>query len=387
MARPFTALLGRSLAPAGAVRGRGGSRAAGSRTAGPRRAQSRRERTLATARTLAAAVWRRRRLRLALLGALGTLALAGGGWLFLRHSSLVAVERVRISGVHGTDTKQIDAALRHAARGMSTLDVKRGALLAAVAQFHVVRDLRVSPSFPHGLRIHVIEQPPVAELLADGTRTAVAADGIVLGPALLAGSLPSVDLGSVAPLPGQRVAAAGTRAELSVLGAAPQTLLGWVQRVYTGPEGLTVAMRGGLELYFGNATRPRAKWLAAARVLADPSSAGASYVDVRLPERPAAGSAAAGGLATGDSTSTQVSATDPSAAALAATLDEAVAGGSDANAAASTPSGSATATAPAEAATAPAETATAPAEPAPAGGESPAAAAPAATEPSTSSSG
>jgi cell division protein FtsQ len=334
---------------------------------------SARERALAAARSWAAAVWRRRRVRLSLLGALGALALALGGWLFLRHSSLAAVERVQISGARGADARQIDAALSRAARGMSTLDVKRGVLLAAVARFHVVRELSLSPSFPHGLRIRVIEQPPVAVLLAGGTRTAVAADGVVLGPALLAGSLPSVDLDGVAPLPGQRVARAGTRAELRVLGAAPQTLLGWVQRVYTGPEGLTVAMRGGLELYFGNATRPHAKWLAAARVLADPSSAGASYVDVRLPERPAAGSAAAGGLTAGDSASTQVSASDPSAAALAATLDEAVAGGSNASAAASTPSGVATATTPAE--------------PAAAGGESPAATAPATTEPSISSSG
>ncbi len=48
-------------------------------------------------------------------------------------------------------------------------------------------------------------------------------------------------------------------------------------------------MRSGLLAYFGDATRPHAKWLSLARVLADPSSAGASYIDVRLPERPAAG--------------------------------------------------------------------------------------------------
>ena len=96
---------------------------------------------------------------------------------------------------------------------------------------------------------------------------------------------------------GRHVAGASTRAELSVLGAAPGALLGWVQHVFTGSEGLTVTMRDGLSIYFGNATRAHAKWLAAARVLADPSSAGATYIDVRLPERPAAGTTAAGGLA------------------------------------------------------------------------------------------
>jgi cell division protein FtsQ len=288
-------------------------------------------------RSVAALVWSRRRLRIALLAALCAPVLVVGGWMLLRGSSLSSVDQVRISGVHGREAAQIEAALRRAAHGMSTLQVKRGALLAAVSRFPVVRDLRVSPSFPHGLRIGVIERPPVAELLAAGTRTAVAADGVVLGPGLLGGSLPSVRLSGVAPLPGQRVAGAGTRAELSVLGAAPVTLLGWVQTVSSGSEGLTVTMRNGLEIYFGNKTRPRAKWQAAARVLADPSSAGASYVDVRLPERPVAGSSAPGGLS---GASTQVGATDPSAAALAARLDEAVAGGS-AEAAASTPAAAA----------------------------------------------
>jgi len=93
--------------------------------------------------------------------------------------------------------------------------------------------------------------------------------------------------------------------------------------VFDGREGLTVAMRNGLLVYFGNDTRPHAKWTALARVLAAPSSAGAWYVDVRVPERPAAG--IAGG---GTSTPAQASASDPTAAALAASLAAAVGGGS-----------------------------------------------------------
>jgi cell division protein FtsQ len=271
--------------------------------------------------------------------ALVVLALLGGGWLLLRKSPLVSVEHVQISGVQGVDAAPIDAALRSAARQMSTLEVNVGALQAAVARFRVVRGLSVSTSFPHGLRIDVVEQPPVAAVTVAGVRTAVAADGVVLGPTLsglLSGAsvqLPAITDGdSSAPADlrsvGGRVEGAGVRAELSVLGAAPRVLLGWVARVYTGGEGLTVAMRNGLSIYFGDAARPRAKWLSAARVLADPSSAGATYVDVRAPERPAAGTTAAGGL--GGSATTQAGASDPTSAALASVLAEAINGGSGA---------------------------------------------------------
>lgn len=285
------------------------------------------------ARAGVAFVWPRRRLRIALIASLCLPVLGVGGWLLLRNTSLAAVQNVRVSGVHGHDAPQIEAALKRAARGMSTLHVRPAALRAAVSQYPLVRDVRVSPSFPHGLHITVIEQPPVAVLLAAGQRTAVAADGVVLGASLLGRTLPSVRIGGVAPLPGQRLTGGGTRAELRVLGAAPATLLGWTQAVTTGSEGIVVTMRTGLELYFGNAARPHAKWFAAARVLADPSSAGASYIDVRLPERPIAGSSAPGGLS---GASAQVGASGESASSLAARLDEAVAGGASSAAAAAT---------------------------------------------------
>jgi cell division protein FtsQ len=230
----------------------------------------------------------RRRLRIALLALVAALPLLGGGWLLLRKSPFVSVQQVQITGVHGPEAQAVQAALIGAAHGMSTLDVSVGALRAAVAPLRVVSAVRVVPRFPHGLRIEVSEQLPVAALTVAGVRTAVAADGVVLGPQLLSGSLPSVG-GYTLPAPGELVHGAALLAALRVLGAAPAPLARHVERVFTGAEGLTVAMRNGLLVYFGDATRSRAKWLSLARVLADSSSAGASYIDVRLPGRPAAG--------------------------------------------------------------------------------------------------
>ena len=264
---------------------------------------------------------------MATLAVLLALPVLGGAWLLLRDSSLVSVQRVRITGVHGPEAAAIDAALVQAAHHMSTLDVNTGALRAAVAPFRVVRELRAVPSFPHDLRIVVVEALPVATLNAGGVRSAVAADGVVLGPGMLSSSLPTLDVASE-PAPGARVASPALLESLAVLGAAPAPLARLITSVTQGPRGLTVGMRNGLTIYFGNAYRPHAKWLSLARVLADPSSSGASYIDVRLPSRPAAGfpggaapnAAASAGAGTSPTSSELAASSESTIAALAAGL-------------------------------------------------------------------
>lgn len=288
------------------------------------------------------AALRHRRAGLALAA---VLVLLGAGWLWLRQSSLVAVEHVRISGVPGQspDASAIDAALERSARAMSTLDVKTAALRDAVARFEIVRSVRAHALFPHGLRLEVVEQPPVAALEAAGSRTAVAADGVALGPSLLSGSLPTVHAGSgavaILPAPGRGVHGETLRQELLVLGAAPGPLSPLITRAYSGPLGVTVVLANRLHAYFGDATRPHAKWLSLARVLADPSSSGATYVDLRVPERPAAGFPPGSSHAGTSGESEPSSSSDPTTAAeLAAGLEAAVAGGLNATTSA-TPTG------------------------------------------------
>ncbi|MHB8241394.1 MAG: cell division protein FtsQ/DivIB [Solirubrobacteraceae bacterium] len=250
-------------------------------------------------RRASSAVWRGRRTRIALIAVVIAVPVLLGGFLLLRNSSFVAVEHVQISGVQGAEAPAIEAALQAAAKRMSTLDVHMGPLREAVAPFAVVSSVRAVPSFPHGLHVEVVEQPPVAALLVDGARTAVAADGVVLGPALLSSTLPTL-AGWVQPAVGQRLHNATLLEALAVLGAAPRPFVKYLGRVYSGAEGLTVVMQNGLVVYFGDAVRKHAKWLSLARVLADHSSAGATYVDVRLPARPAAGFPAGSGPAAGE---------------------------------------------------------------------------------------
>jgi cell division protein FtsQ len=328
LARPF----GIAGAPASSARprsgGRAGTRSRPARPATrPPRATPRLGGLGRTVRGGIGALWGRPRARLALLALLIALPVLGGGWLLLRDSSFVAVQRVQISGVHGPQAAAIDAALVQAARHMSTLDVNTAALRAAVAPYRLVRELHAVPKFPHGLRIEVVESLPVATLLAGGVRTAVAADGVVLGPGMLSSSLPTLSVASE-PALGARVSSPALLESLAVLGAAPAPLARLITSVTQGPRGLTVGMRNGLTIYFGNAYRPHAKWLSLARVLADPSSAGASYVDVRLPSRPAAGfpggvapnAAGAAGTGTSPSSSELAASSESTIAALAAGL-------------------------------------------------------------------
>ena len=247
------------------------------------------------------------RLRVA-LALLAVLALLGGTWLWLRDSSLVAVRKVSISGVSGPDAGQIRSALTLAARNMTTLDVRIGSLRTAVAAYPVVKDLGVSAQFPHGLRIRVVEQLPVGALTAGGREIAASRDGTLLHDVPTA-SLPTVP---VRLLPGgSRVVERPALQALALIAATPRRLRARIDQVTTSPpHGLVVDLRSGPSLYFGDDSDLAAKWVAATEVLADPSSAGATYIDVTDPARPAAGASeqalAAAGLA---STGLQTSAT------------------------------------------------------------------------------
>jgi hypothetical protein len=78
-------------------------------------------------------------------------------------------------------------------------------------------------------------------------------------------------------------------AALKVAAAAPRELRSRSARVAWGDDGIAVDLRNGPDLIFGDASGARDKWRAAARVLAEDSSAGATYLDLRVPKVVAAG--------------------------------------------------------------------------------------------------
>lgn len=283
--------------------GAGAKRPAAKRAARPRPAKrtasaARRPRP-APGRRPAGGASGRRRLRERLLSpAAGVVALAlaaclaAGYWLWLRDSPLVAVERVAVTGVEGPGSEAVVAALTEAGRSMTTLNVDEGELEAAVAGLPLVAGLSADADFPHGLTIAVeAREPAILARDPGGRELPVAGDGTVLagldlGPA----KLPRV---AVAKLPRRGTLAGEDLALARVAGAAPEPLRPLIAALeYEGEGGVTATLRGDVPVLFGSADRAAAKWAAAAAILARPRIDTLTYLDVRVPERPAIGGAA-----------------------------------------------------------------------------------------------
>jgi cell division protein FtsQ len=231
----------------------------------------------------------RRLRRRALIALLAALLLTALYMLWLRDSSLVAVEEVTVTGLTSRDADRVRVALASTAETMTTLHVDEARLERAAAAFPVVAAIETRPDFPNGMTIRVIEHRPAALIEAGGRRLPVAGDGSVLSGLPAEGDLPTIELQMAVPQ--DRLGPGAARDSARVAGAAPipiQRRLDSLARE-GGARGVVAQIADGPEIVFGSVDRVAAKWAAAIRVLADEDAAGAAYIDVRIPERPVAG--------------------------------------------------------------------------------------------------
>lgn len=248
-------------------------------------------------RTLPRLSWPQPRI---LLAAVLALVLLLAGWFWLRDSSLVAVRTVEVTGIGGAQGARVRAALEEAARSMTTLHVRQGALDTAAEPFSIVKRVEATTDFPHTMRIHVVTNVAVGAIVVDGRRIAVTSDGTILHDVTASARLPQIPVRSTPG--GTRLSERAAVAAVAALGAAPSALRGRIDAVRTTAEsGLELQLAHGPLLVFGNAERLAAKWAAAAAVLADPEAAGASTIDVSVAERPAVSGLPGGAPATGES--------------------------------------------------------------------------------------
>jgi hypothetical protein len=220
------------------------------------------------------------------LAALVVVALGWLGWMWLRDSSFVRVDEVRVTGLTTRDAPAIRRTLRQAALRMTTLNYSEQELRRAVEPFPAVESVSADADLPDKLIIRVREHRPVAALVSgDERRVAVASDGTLL-PQERDTNLPAV---KVDALPSEGRLGKGAQAVLvGVIARAPEELRPLLERAYRSSDGVRVALEGGPTLRFGAPIRLRAKWAAAARVLADTPAASAEFLDLRIPERPSA---------------------------------------------------------------------------------------------------
>ena len=232
--------------------------------------------------------WRAR-----LLGATAVAALLALGWFgWFRDSSFAQVEDVRVTGLHGPQAGAIRAALTDAGRNMTTLHVREDELREAIEAYPTVTHIEADGDFPHELTIAVRQEPPIGALELAGERVPVSPDGSLLRGVRYDHHLPLI--GAPAPPGVDRIEAGQAHRLVTVLAAAPEPMLARIRDARIRKErGIVLRLRRGPDLIFGDTTRLRAKWIAATRVLASRSAQGAAYIDLRLPERPAAGGLAA----------------------------------------------------------------------------------------------
>ncbi|HEU0024213.1 MAG TPA: cell division protein FtsQ/DivIB [Thermoleophilaceae bacterium] len=230
----------------------------------------------------------KRTRRWLVIGSVLALVLGAAYRLWVRDSPFVSVDRVTVTGLSTKDAKRVRAALVSTARTMTTLHVERDRLERVVAGYPVVRALEIETDFPHGLAIRVVEHEPAALAATGGDRVPVAADGTVLEGLPVEGRLPVIRTDG--EIEGARLADDAALGAARVAGAAPTPLLRRVEEIERdGRRGYVAQLRDGPELVFGAAAQLRSKWSAAARVLADAETQGATYVDLRVPGRPAVG--------------------------------------------------------------------------------------------------
>jgi cell division septal protein FtsQ len=253
--------------------------------AAPKRTRPRRSPLAWTRDQVSGISWRYRLATLAILAVMG----AAGYFLWLRDSSLVAIDNVDVVGVTAGDRAEIIGQLTDASESMTTLHVDRAELQSIAAQFPTVASISIDPNFPHGMRIEVTERPPTMIVAAGDQQVPVAADGTVLTGVQVADDdhLPVL---AVDKAPGGAVLEGTELDEALVVGAAPEELRPLISKIeFTKEYGVELTLRGGIPVRFGTGAAAGEKWSAVSAVLADPKLTTLNYVDVRVPERPAVG--------------------------------------------------------------------------------------------------
>ena len=177
------------------------------------------------------------------------------------------------------------------ALGESLLGLDLDELTRRAEQVPMVASASFDRAFPHTLEIAVVPEVPVAVLRQGSSSWLAAAGGRVVA---------ELDKGEHPGLPrvwlkrdvdvrvGESLRGPERRAVAAVAPLVEQPLPSAVNSVVVGREGLTLALRSGIELQLGDTSDLPVKLEVARRVLPQLGDM-RGYLDVSVPERPVAG--------------------------------------------------------------------------------------------------
>jgi cell division protein FtsQ len=216
------------------------------------------------------------------------------GYLAARSTSIFALQSVAVSGARGAAEADVRAALRPL-DGESLVTVDTDTVERQLSALPSVRAAQVDRAFPHGLRVVVIPERPVAVLRSGRAAWVLAGSGRVIRntDSNTNRRLPRIWLAAGAVFePGATLALPTASRALRAIASLPARFPVQVRTARATGDSIVLALSIGMEVRLGSADDLDAKLAAAAAVLRGLSvseRAEFDYLDVSLPERPVAG--------------------------------------------------------------------------------------------------
>lgn len=227
--------------------------------------------------------------RRSLVLGLAVLAVALGGYLIARTSSLFGIDRIEVRGGSRQVARQVHGALASLV-GKPLVGLDGSAVLQKVDALPSVVSASYDRDFPHTLRITVVPERPAAVLRRGPDSWLVSTRGRVMEslPATALPSLPRIWVSThTAVRTGAELTAAGAATAAHAAGLAEAFGARVASVTYTNGS-LAFHLRSGVELLLGDGGDIKLKVAVASRLLAMLPS-GSSYLDVSIPGRPVSG--------------------------------------------------------------------------------------------------
>jgi len=221
------------------------------------------------------------------VAALGIVVVLSGGW-WVTGSKIFGLRTLRVVGASHLSRAEV-ARLAGLSDATNVFWFSSARAERSLERDPWVASAKVSRTLPSEVTVDITERFPVAVLqMAPGVRVIVAPDGTVLGRALGAGGLPLID-GSL------RRAAGRSRVDprtpgLAVAARLPSSARSLISAISVSPDGrVTLSLRGGVPVRFGDATQVEIKGQALVAILSWAVRNGVhpAAVDVSAPGAPA----------------------------------------------------------------------------------------------------